>query len=70
MAEIIYGACGVEGCTRCLPLFDEDNNQIPGTDLYCRFCHRLAGADYHLTDAVPPGENNIICDNCWDERLR
>lgn len=23
-----YGACGVEGCTDCLPLFDADNNQL------------------------------------------
>ena len=27
-----YGACGVEGCKRCRPLFDADNNVIPDTD--------------------------------------
>lgn len=24
-----YGACGVEGCTDCRPLFDEQNNPLP-----------------------------------------
>lgn len=26
-----YGACGVEGCADCLPLFDAANREIPGT---------------------------------------
>lgn len=26
-----YGACGVESCTDCLPLFDAANREIPGT---------------------------------------
>jgi hypothetical protein len=26
-----YGACGVEGCEECRPLFDENDNPIPGT---------------------------------------
>lgn len=26
-----YGSCGVEGCADCLPLFDADNREIPGT---------------------------------------
>ena len=27
----VYGACGVEGCTDCRPLYDEQNREIPGT---------------------------------------
>lgn len=27
-----YGGCGVEGCLDCRPLFDADNQEIPGTD--------------------------------------
>jgi hypothetical protein len=27
-----YGACGVENCADCLPLYDLDNNPIAGTD--------------------------------------
>ncbi len=27
-----YGACGVAGCTDCRPLYDEDNQPIPGTE--------------------------------------
>lgn len=31
-APIFYGACGNERCLYCLPIFDADNNLIPGTD--------------------------------------
>ncbi|QGH79772.1 hypothetical protein SEA_ANON_101 [Gordonia phage Anon] len=24
----MYGACGVEGCVDCYPLFDQDNNPV------------------------------------------
>lgn len=37
---------------------------------HCRFCHRPAGADYHLAGVVPADENQVVCDGCWDERLR
>lgn len=40
-----YGACGVEDCGYCLPLFDLDNAEIPGTE-DPEFAHevvRLAG---------------------------
>lgn len=37
---------------------------------FCGFCGLQAGPDYHLAGAVPPGENPIVCDDCWDERLR
>lgn len=30
--DIIYGACGVENCTDCRPLYDSNNQPIPGTD--------------------------------------
>jgi hypothetical protein len=30
--SVTYGACGVEGCTRCRPLYDEANEPIPGTE--------------------------------------
>jgi len=36
----------------------------------CRCCGLEAGPDYHLAGAVPPGENPVVCDQCWDERLR
>lgn len=28
----VYGACGVKDCLDCRPLFDADNNAIPGTE--------------------------------------
>lgn len=28
-AATIYGACGVAGCTECLPLYDADDNPLP-----------------------------------------
>lgn len=28
---LFYGGCGVENCADCLPLYDLDNNEIPGT---------------------------------------
>jgi len=28
----IYGACGVQDCTDCRPLFDANNEPIPGTE--------------------------------------
>ena len=37
---------------------------------FCRFCDLEAGPDYHLAGGVPPGENPVVCDECWDERLR
>lgn len=36
---------------------------------YCRFCHREAGADYHIAGVIDPGENNVVCAGCWDPRL-
>lgn len=27
-----YGACGVENCRDCLPLYDLTNREIPGTN--------------------------------------
>ena len=32
MAEKFYGGCGVESCVECLPLYNEKNEVIPGTD--------------------------------------
>ncbi len=32
MPEVFYGACGVEGCTECWPLYDQNNIPIPGTE--------------------------------------
>lgn len=32
MTDTTYGACGVEGCMDCRPLFDADNAEIPGTE--------------------------------------
>ncbi len=31
-AHTYYGACGVEHCLECRPIFDADNAEIPGTD--------------------------------------
>lgn len=36
----------------------------------CRFCGLEAGPDYHLAGAAPDGGNPVVCDQCWDERLR
>jgi hypothetical protein len=47
-----------------------DNVGQVDNGLSCRFCHNLAGADYHIAGVVADGENNVVCDNCWDERLR
>jgi len=32
----VFGACGLEGCLACRPLYDEDNNVIRGTELWGR----------------------------------
>jgi hypothetical protein len=38
---------------------------------YCLACGKPAGPDYHLAGAADPEvENNVVCDDCWDERLR
>jgi hypothetical protein len=37
---------------------------------HCRICGLQAGPDYHLAGGIPNGENPIVCDQCWDERLR
>ncbi|MEJ3741794.1 hypothetical protein WEI85_00630 [Actinomycetes bacterium KLBMP 9797] len=37
---------------------------------FCRFCGLEAGPDYHLAGGVSRGENPVVCDSCWDERLR
>jgi hypothetical protein len=37
---------------------------------HCRVCGLEAGPDHHLAGAVPVGENPVVCDQCWDERLR
>ena len=36
----------------------------------CRFCNLQAGPDYHLAGATAAGQNPIVCDGCWDDRLR
>lgn len=36
----------------------------------CTFCEAYAGNDYHLAGAMDAGANNVVCDPCWDERLR
>lgn len=36
----------------------------------CGFCDAFAGNDYHLAGVMEPGENNVVCVDCWDERLR
>lgn len=36
----------------------------------CRFCDRPVGQDYHIAGVIDPEEGNIVCDACWDERLR
>jgi hypothetical protein len=41
----IYGACGVEGCTDCLPLFDEMNVPILDFDA-------ISSADEARTAAI------------------
>src|SRR5581483_3812687 len=35
----------------------------------CRLCNLQAGPDYHLAGATAPGQNPIVCDGCWDDRL-
>jgi hypothetical protein len=45
------------------------DNVVDPDGRYCRFCN-AAGRDYHIIGAAARGENNICCDNCWDERLR
>ena len=30
---MIYGGCGVAGCIQCLPLYDDDNREIPEEEL-------------------------------------
>jgi hypothetical protein len=37
---------------------------------FCGFCGLEAGPDHHLAGGVSPGENPVVCDECWDERLR
>jgi hypothetical protein len=36
----------------------------------CRFCGLEAGPDHHLADALPPGSNPVVCDQCWQQRPR
>lgn len=37
---------------------------------FCQCCGLEAGPDHHLAGGVGPGENAVVCDGCWDERLR
>jgi hypothetical protein len=37
---------------------------------FCRVCGLEAGPDHHLAGGAPGGENPVVCDECWDERLR
>ena len=36
----------------------------------CAICGRPAGANYHIAGAIPEGENDVVGECCWDERLR
>lgn len=37
---------------------------------HCRVCGRPAGGGHHLAGVIPEGQNPVVCDRCWDERLR
>lgn len=46
------------------------DNIISGPATRCHICHQPAGNNHHISGIIAPHNNPVICDHCWDERLR